>query len=260
MQFSTAKELRKVIRSGEWQKSTSGVITGYVQANLVILPMSLAFDFLLFCHRNPKPCPLLEATDPGDPMLRMTAPGADIRTDLPKYRIFEEGKLVKEVTDIRNFWKDDFMAFLLGCSYTFDELLLNAGIPLRHYERNEEPAVYITNIPCEKAGIFSGPLVVSMRSIPFQLVVRAVQITGRFPKAHGAPIHIGSPDRIGVKDLKAVDFGVVPEVRQDEVPVFWACGVTPQAVAIQSKVPFMITHVPGHMFVTDWPLDELSYH
>jgi uncharacterized protein YcsI (UPF0317 family) len=166
---------------------------------------------------------------------------------------------VKEVTDIQDLWKNDLVAFLLGCSYTFDELLIRGGIPLRHYERNEEPAVYITNIPCESAGVFSGPLVVSMRSIPWNLVTRAVQITSRFPKAHGAPVQVGSPHKIGIRDLKRVDYGVAPEIGEDESPVVWACGITPQAVAIQCKVPFMITHVPGHMFVTDWRVDEITY-
>lgn len=259
MVASTAKELREIIRSGGWQRSTSGGAPGYVQANLVIVPKALAYDFLLFCQRNPRPCPILEVTDPGNPIPHKIAVGADLRTDLPKYRVFEHGKLIMEVSDILELWKEDFVAFLLGCSYTFDEILCREGIPLRHYLEKREPGIYISNIPCEGAGILNGPLVVSMRPIPSHLVARAIQVTSRFPKAHGAPIHIGTPSKIGIRDLRAVDYGDVPEIGEDEIPVFWACGVTPQAVAIQSKIPFMITHSPGHMFVTDLHLHEVSF-
>jgi len=244
-------EVRAIIRRGEWTKPTSGMAQGFTQANLAILKKDIAFDFLLFCQRNPKPCPVLDVTEAGSPVPRLVALTADIRTDIPKYRIYRQGELVDEVTDILNYWEDDMVAFLIGCSFTFEHPLMNSGIPVRHIEENCNVAMYKTNIPCVQAGRFEGPVVVSMRPIPEKDIVRAVQITSRFPSVHGAPIHIGNPASIGIKDIDKPDFGDRVTIKAGEVPVFWACGVTPQAVAMQIKPELMITHAPGHMFITD---------
>ena len=244
-------ELRRLMRRGELSGLTSGMAPGRVQANLVILPREQAFDFLLFCQRNPKPCPLLEVVEVGSSEPRTMAPGADLRTDLPRYRVFEYGELVEEPTDIGHVWRDDMVSFLLGCSFTFESALVNAGIRIPHYETGANTAMFVTSIETEPAGIFSGPMVVSMRSIPQDKVVKAVQITSRYPAVHGAPVHIGNPEAIGVDDVHTPDLGDVAQVGEGDVPVFWACGVTPQAVAMSSKPPLMITHAPGHMFVTD---------
>lgn len=249
--FAQPQEVRALIRNGKWRRSTAGLCQGYVQANLVVLPKELAYDFLLFCQRNPKPCPLLEVTDTGSSEPRLTAPGADLRWDLPKYRIYRDGKLTAEVPDIVELWRDDLVAFLLGCSFTFEAALLQVGVPIRHLEEGRNVPMYITTIPCVPAGVFQGPLVVSMRPIPPQLVPKAVQVTSRFPAVHGAPIHVGDPEAIGIEDLSRPDFGDPVTIREGEIPVFWACGVTPQAVALEAKPPFMITHSPGHMFITD---------
>jgi len=248
---ATPPEVRALIREGKWRKPTAGLALGYVQVNLVILPRELAYDFLLFAQRNPKPCPVIEVTDSGSPGPKLTAPGADLRTDVPKYRIYRDGKLDREVTDLRDVWTSDLVAFLLGCSFTFEAGLLQAGIPVRHIEEGKNVPMFVTSIPCTPAGAFNGPLVVTMRPIPAPLVPRAVQISGRFPAVHGAPVHVGDPAALGIRDLGKPDFGDAVTIRPGEVPVFWACGVTPQAVAMQAKPPLMITHAPGHMFVTD---------
>ena len=244
-------EVRQLIRTGAWRGVTSGVAPGHVQANLAILPKDLAFDFLLFCQRNPKPCPLLEVIEAGSVEPVLTAPGADIRTDVPGYRIYAEGQFSAEVPSLVDHWNDDLVSFLLGCSFSFEQAMTDAGIELRHQTMGCNVPMYITNIPTTPAGSFSGPMVVSMRPIPREQVVRAVQVTSRFPATHGAPVHIGSPEAIGISDIDRPDFGDGVEVRPGEEPVFWACGVTPQAVALNSKPPLMITHAPGHMFITD---------
>ena len=246
------------MRKGELAKTTSGMAPGYVQANLAILPKDVAFDFLLFCQRNPKPCPLLEVVEAGLTEPKLSAPGADLRTDLPKYRVYQNGELAAEVKDVSEFWRDDLVSFLLGCSFTFEAALIRAGITLRHFERGTNVAMYITSLPTTPAGVFSGPMVVSMRPIPSEQVIRVVQITSRFPAVHGAPVHIGDPAAIGILDLSKPDMGDPNEIREDEVPVFWACGVTPQAVAMNSKPPLMITHSPGHMFITDMVDEDLA--
>jgi uncharacterized protein YcsI (UPF0317 family) len=244
-------EIRSLIRQNQLTCPTAGMANGYTQANLVILKKDLAFEFLLFCQRNPKPCPVLDVTEPGVPVPKFVAPTADLRTDLPKYRIYKHGELTDEVTDILNYWEDDMVAFLLGCSFTFEHALMNNGIPVRHIEEGRNVPMYQTNIPCVKAGRFEGPMVVSMRPIPEKDVVRAVQVTSRFPAVHGAPIHIGNPESIGIKDIENPDFGDRVTIHQGEVPVFWACGVTPQVIAMHVKPELMITHAPGHMFITD---------
>ncbi len=247
----TAQEIRESIRSGQWRGVTSGVAPGYVQANLAILPRDLAFDFLLFCQRNPKPCPVLEVIEAGRTEPVLTAPGADIRTDLPAYRVYRQGELVSEVDSLQDFWRDDLVSFLLGCSFSFETAMVDAGIPLRHQNLGRNVAMYITGIATTPGGVFSGPMVVSMRPVKREQIARAVQVTSRFPATHGAPIHVGDPTAIGIKDLDRPDFGDRVDVLPDEEPVFWACGVTPQAVALSCKPPLMFTHAPGKMFITD---------
>lgn len=251
-------EARHFIRENKLVKTTSGIANGYVQANLVVLKKSLAFDFLLFCQRNPKPCPILDVTEIGSPVPGLFAPDADIRTDIPKYRVYRHGKLVDKVTDIKSYWEDDMVAFLLGCSFTFEKALLNNGIPVRHIETGSVVPMYFTNIQCKKAGCFEGPMVVSMRPIPERDLVRAVQVTSRYPATHGAPVHIGKPESIGIEDIDKPDFGDPVPIKEGEVPVFWACGVTPQSAVMQVKPELVITHEPGHMFITDYPDEKLT--
>ena len=251
-------DVRQLIRSGNLVQPTSGIAPGYVQANLAILPRDLAFDFLLFCQRNPKPCPLLEVVEAGDVEPAQFAPGADLRTDVPLYRVYEYGEMTAEVEDISEFWRDDLVSFLLGCSFSFESALTRAGIPLRHIERETNVSMFITDIPATSAGVFNGPTVVSMRPIRQEQVVRAVQVTSRFPAVHGAPLHVGDPTAIGIDDIMQPDFGDPTEIRSGEVPVFWACGVTPQAAAMASRPPMMITHSPGYMFITDKKDEDLA--
>jgi uncharacterized protein YcsI (UPF0317 family) len=243
--------VRRAARSGELTTPTPGLALGFVQANLAVVPRDLAFDFLLFCQRNPRPCPLLDVTEPGSPEPRFVAPGADLRTDLPKYRVYRNGEMIEEPTDLRRWWRDDLVGFLLGCSFTFENALLQAGVPVRHLEQGRNVPMYRTNIPCRPAGVFRGPLVVSMRPLTPGQALTATRVCGRFPRAHGAPVHFGDPSAIGVRDLDKPDFGDPVEVKPGEVPVFWACGVTPQAVAMEARPPLLLTHSPGHMFVTD---------
>lgn len=251
LRHATGVDARRLARAGELTGQTSGMALGYVQANLVVVPRDLAFDFLLFCQRNPKPCPLLDVTEPGSAEPRLVAAGADLRTDLPRYRVYRDGQVVDEPTDVKQWWRDDLVAFLLGCSFTFESALLQAGVPLRHVERGCNVPMYRTNIACEAAGMFRGPLVVSMRPLTPAHTVTATRICSRFPRAHGGPVHFGDPSAIGIRDLARPDFGDPVDVLPGEVPVFWACGVTPQAVAMSVRPPFLITHSPGHMFVTD---------
>ncbi len=251
-------EIRDLIRKGSWDKPTPGLAMGYAQANVVILPHRYAFDFFLFCQRNPKPCPVLEVLEPGRYEINSFAPGADIRTDVPRYNVFRGGTLEGTSKDIREIWQDDFVTFFLGCSFTFEEALLRARIPVRHIEEGKNVPMYITGIPCRDGGIFRGPLIVTMRPLPNDKVPRAVQITSRYPFVHGAPVHIGNPERIGIADLSRPDFGDAVEVRGGEIPVFWACGVTPQAAVLNAKPDICITHTPGHMFISDILNEELA--
>jgi uncharacterized protein YcsI (UPF0317 family) len=237
-------------RTGEWDRPTPGICQEHVQTNLVILPRSDAFDFLLFCQRNPKPCPLIEVADTGDPEPKLTAAGADLRTDLPRYRVYRAGQLVEERTDIRKLWRDDLVAFLLGCSFSFEYALLKAGVPLRHIEMGANVPMYRTSIRCTAAGKFAGPLVVSMRPIPARLVSLAVTVTAQVPEVHGTPVHVGAPDALGIADINRPDWGDALDIGPDELPVFWACGVTPQAIALEASPELMITHAPGHMLIT----------
>jgi uncharacterized protein YcsI (UPF0317 family) len=252
------REIRADIRAGYISGVTTGLGAGYVQANLAALPRDQAYDFLLFCQRNSRPCPLLEVTDVGAVEPVGVAPGADLRTDIPRYRIYRDGVLVDETADATEYWRDDLVAFLLGCSFTFEWALLEAGVPLRHIEQDRNVAMWRTSIPCRPAGVFHGQMVVSMRPIPASLLSRAVTASARFPGAHGAPIHIGDPAAIGIRDLEQPDWGDRQKFEPGDVPVFWACGVTSQAAALASKPPFMITHSPGHMFLTDMPNSVLA--
>jgi len=244
-------ELRAAVRAGELTGPTAGLAPGFTQANLVALPEADAFDFLRFCVANPKPCPVLDVSDPGSPEPARMAPGADLRTDLPRYRLYRDGDLADETADVLDHWRDDLVAFLIGCSFTFERALFAEGLPIRHVEQGVNVPMYRTSVDCTPAGRFSGPLVVSMRPMTPAQAIRATQITSRYTPVHGAPVHVGSPEAIGIDDLGAPDYGDPVEVRDGELPVFWACGVTPQAVAAASRPELMITHAPGHMFVTD---------
>jgi uncharacterized protein YcsI (UPF0317 family) len=215
------------------------------------LPEEYAFDFLKFCVRNPKPCPVLEVTEAGSPEPPVTAPGADLRTDVPRYRVYENGELVEEPTDIVHRWQDDLVGFLLGCSFTFETALIGAGLRIAHVEQGRNVPMYVTNRDCVPSGPFAGPMVVSMRPYRPEEVPLAVSVTGRYPAMHGAPVHVGYPEALGIRDLDEPEFGEPVELERGQMPVFWACGVTPQAVVMQAKPPLVITHSPGHMFVTD---------
>jgi uncharacterized protein YcsI (UPF0317 family) len=258
IQRLTPREIRALIRKGKWDKPTAGLAMGYAQANLVILPQKYAFDFLLFCQRNPKPCPLLEVLEPREFRMKFLSSDADIRTDIPRYNIFQKGRLHKTVKGIRSFWKEDFVSFLLGCSFSFEEAMLRSKIPVRHIEEDKNVPMFISSILCKPAGVFHGPMVVTMRPIPSDKVTRAVQITSRYAWVHGAPIHIGDPSKIGIKDLRKPDFGDPVTIKKGEVPVFWACGVTPQAVVMKAKPDLCITHAPGYMFISDLLNEELA--
>lgn len=243
--------LRAAAARGEFRGQTSGLCPGYAQANLVVLPAKYAYDFLLFAQRNPQACPLLEVTDTGARRLRKIAPGADIAKEIPEYRIYENGILVSETDDVSGIWREDFVSFLIGCSFSFEEDLLEAGIPVRNIEEGKNVPMYLTDIPCEPAGIFHGNLVVSMRPMSGRDAVRAACVTAGMPRVHGAPVRIGEPEKIGIRDLSKPDFGEAVTVRPGEVPVFWACGVTPQAAVMASKPEIAVTHAPGHMLITD---------
>ncbi|HEV7433873.1 MAG TPA: putative hydro-lyase [Pseudorhizobium sp.] len=249
--YSTAAELRRACRSGQFAEPTSGLAEGYQQGNLVILPAVLAGDFLRYCVRNPKPAPILGISEAGDPRLPSLGDDLDIRFDAPRYRIFKEGQAVDTVSDIGALWREDFVTFVLGCSFTFETALLRADIPVRHIEAGRNVAMYETNIETVPSGPFSGPLVVSMRSFTPQDAIRAIILSSHLPQAHGAPVHIGDPAQIGICDLARPDFGDAPVIRPGDVPVFWACGVTPQTAIRHARPEIAITHAPGHMLVTD---------
>lgn len=246
-----AQRVRQLIRQGLWQGHTSGLADEHVQGNVVILPEALAGDFLLYCQRNPKPCPLLAVSEPGQAMLPTLGADIDICSDLPRYRVWRHGEVVAEPTDISSLWRDDLVTFVLGCSFSFEQALMDAGLPLRHVEHGKNVAMYRSNIATQPAGVFSGPMVVSMRPMKAADAIRAVQITSRFPNVHGAPVHVGDPALIGIADLQAPDYGDAVAVMDDELPVFWACGVTPQAALVQARPEFCITHAPGAMLITD---------
>ncbi len=248
--LSDPSQARALIRDGGWDSPTAKLAPGYAQANLAILPAEFAADFARFCALNPRSCPVLEQLAPGEYRPRM-APQADLRTDLPRYRVFRDGQLNAELSDITDLWRLDLTAFLIGCSFTFDWALIAAGLPVRHQQLGCNVPMYRTNRPTLGVGRFQGPLVVSMRPLPADQVDLAAEISGRYTTMHGAPVHAGEPLELGITDLARPDYGDPVPVEAGEVPVFWACGVTPQAVALEARLPLMITHAPGHMFITD---------
>jgi uncharacterized protein YcsI (UPF0317 family) len=254
----TGHDARLMIRNGDLRGPSSGLAPGYVQGNLAILPNALATDFLRFCQLNPKPCPLLAASAPGDPRLPTLAADLDIRTDIARYRVWRNGEIVDEPTDIKRWWRDDLVAFVIGCSFSFEEALSDNGIELRHITCDCTVPMFRTTVETTPAGPFHGPLVVSMRPMKPADAIRAIQVTTRFPTVHGAPVHIGKPELIGIKDIGKPDYGDPVPVRDDEIPVFWACGVTPQSVVATVKPDFCITHYPGSMLVTDRKNVELA--
>jgi uncharacterized protein YcsI (UPF0317 family) len=247
-----ARRFRMQVRAGEHDGHTAGRAPGIVQGNVVVLPADDAGDFLRLCQRNPKPCPLLAVSEPGDPALPQLGEDIDIRTDVPQYRVFEHGEPVRDLIDIRDLWRDDLVAF------SFEEPLIQAGVRLHYLEEGREVAMYRTSIPTRPAGRFHGPMVVSMRSLTPKDAIRAIQITSRFPQVHGAPVHFGDPQAIGIDDLERPDYGEYAPFPADEVPMFWACGVTPQAVVQKARPGLCITHKPGHMLVTDLLNAELA--
>lgn len=252
-------QLRHLIRKGEYTGNTSGLAAGYTQANLVILPKDLAYDFLLFTQRNPKPCPVLEVSDAGSKKLTEMATDVDIANDFPKYRIYRHGELAEEVTSIDDYWREDLVSFIIGCSFSFESELLAAGIEVRNITEGVNVPMYDTNIPLKSAGKFHGNMVVSMRPIPEEQVVEAVRVTNSMPKVHGAPVQIGNPEHIGITNINHPNYGDAVTIKDGEIPVFWPCGVTPQNVIMQTKPDFVITHAPGHMLVTDIKNTALKY-
>ncbi len=251
-------EVRAAIARGEITGHTASLCPGYAQANLVILPKEWAFDFLLFGLRNKQACPILEVLDPGEFRTKILAQGADVRDTLPRYRLWRDGELVEEPTDIKHLWRDDLVSFFLGCSFSFDDALKAAGLPVRHQEMGRNVPMYRTRVPAAPAGRLHGPLVVSMRPMPAELVPKARQVSAAFGQAHGEPVHAGDPAEIGIADLDQPDYGEAVRLEPGEVPVFWACGVTPQAAVAASKVDMAITHAPGHMFISDVKADQLA--
>lgn len=243
--------VRQAIREGAWTRHTAGLARGKLQCNLAILPASYALDFLTFCQRNPKPCPVVGISDRGDPMMPTLGHDIDIRTDVPQYRVFRDGVLTGEQTDIRDLWRDDLVSVALGCSFTFENALVAAGIPVRHIERDTTVPMYSSNIRLTPAGPFSGTMVITMRPIPRPFVDDAIRISAQFPQAHGAPVAIGDPEALGIADLQEPDWGEPVPVADDEVPVYWACGVTPQNVLRAAGLPLCITHSPGCMLIAD---------
>jgi uncharacterized protein YcsI (UPF0317 family) len=254
-----ARAVRMAIREGRWRGTTHGLARGHVHANLAILPADMALDFARFCQRNPRPCPVLDITDTGDPELARIAPGSDVRCDLSGYAVYRDGVLVEEPGDIRHLWRDDLVAFAMGCSLSFDEVLLENGLEVGHLKRpGGRISVYVSGLQCVPAGPFRGPMVVSLRPIPRDQVERVAAVTARYPQTHGGPVHVGDPAAIGIDDVSKVDWCTPPEIGPDDVPMFWGCGVTPQAVAMAAKLPFMITHRTGHMFMTDLRIRDLG--
>ncbi len=253
-----SRAVRQRIRRGELTGHTSGLAAGHVQGNVAILPQALAADFLRFCQLNPKPCPVLAVGAPGDPSLPTLGADIDMRSDVPRYRVFRDGALVEEPTDIRHLWREDLVSFILGCSFSFEWALLEDGLTMHHMAQGRNVPMYRTSVPTAPAGPFHGPLVVSMRSFKPADAIRAIQITSRFPGVHGAPVHVGLPGSIGIRDLGKPDWGDAVDVPADELPLFWACGVTPQAVVAEAKPAFCITHAPGSMLVTDLRNSQLA--
>jgi uncharacterized protein YcsI (UPF0317 family) len=249
--FATGVAVRQACRTAAWSSATAGMAPGYVQANLVILPREFSGDFSRFCLLNRRPCPILAVGEPGSPRLPSLGADLDVRTDLPRYRIWRDGVLTDEPVSLTELWRNDLVAFAIGCSFSFEEALLAAGLPLRYVELGRNVPMYRTSMACVPAGPFCGSTVVSMRPFRPADAIRAIQITSRFPDAHGAPVHFGDPAAIGIADLGNPDFGECTPIEPGEVPLFWACGVTPQVTLQAARLPFVVTHAPGAMLVTD---------
>ncbi len=260
LEHAAPSRVRAAIRDGRWTANTKRLALGFHQANVTILPERHAFDFMRFCQRNPRPLPLLDVTEPGDPAPPLAAPGADIRVDIPAYCVYREGKLVERVRDLRAHWRNDHVAFLTGCNLSMDQVLIDAGIPFPHLVREDAfPAQYRSTLACRPAGAFFGPVVVSYRPVPAAMLLRVIELTARFPLSHGGPVHVGDPAAIGVADLRAVEWGKPPDEEPGTIPAFWACGITAQAAALAARIPEMITHAPGHLFVTDLPVSDRTF-
>jgi uncharacterized protein YcsI (UPF0317 family) len=253
IETAAPSKLRAIFRSGAYRGTTANMANGHTQGNLAVLPASHALDFARFCQRNPKPCPLVGVSDTGDPMMRTLGEDIDIRTDIPSYNIYRDGVFESSVSDVSEFWAEDSVAFVLGCSFSFEEALMQARIPMRHMEINRTVPMYKTSIDLVPAGAFGGGMVVSMRPMSMEQAIQASAITARFPHTHGMPVHIGDPAAIGIKDLDMPDWGEPTEFRAGEVPVFWACGVTPQNAIQEAGLPIVVTHTPGSMLITDIP-------
>ena len=254
-----ARQLRGRTRRGEHDGLTTGLAPGMVQLNLAILPQDWAEDFQRFCELNPKPCPLVSMTDPGNPVFPSAiGEGIDVRTDAPRYLVFRNGVLADEITDLGDIWQDDFVAFGMGCSYSFEEALVAGGLSLRHIEQGTKVPLYISNLETTPAGPFKGPTILSMRPFLPDDAIRAIEITARYPRVHGPPVHFGNPKMIGIDDIMQPYSGVSPVIHENEEPVFWACGVTPQVIVEHAKPPICITHKPGHMLITDRLNTELA--
>ena len=255
---SQPAELRRLIRAGTFNSQTSGQTPGYAQGNIAILTKDYAEEFLRFCLANPKPCPILGMSEPGDPRLPRLGANLDIRTDISRYCVFRDGEAAGETDDLMALWRDDFVTFVLGCSFSFEQALIEAGLKVRHIEQGRNVPMYRTNIATTAAGRFGGPMVVSMRPFVAADAIRAIQTTTRFPNVHGAPVHFGDPAAIGIKNIAQPDYGDAVDIRDGEIPVFWACGVTPQSAIRTAKPPISITHKPGCMLVTDLRNAELA--
>lgn len=253
LQLSAARDARHQIRAG-FDKPTANMAAGMTQVNMISVPREWAYDFLLYAHRNPQSCPVLDVLEEGVYRTKLAA-DSDIRTDFPRYRIWKDGEMVEELRDASEVYNahPDLVTFLIGCSFSFEAALQEAGIEVRHIHDQTNVPMYLSNIECLPAGRISGNMVVSMRPIPAHQIADAVKITARMPSVHGAPVHIGHPESLGISDIEKPDFGEASRIEADEIPVFWACGVTPQAAVINSKIPFAISHAPGHMFITDIP-------
>ncbi len=254
-----ARRLRAKIRTGEHDGLTTGLAPGMVQLNLAILPKAWADDFQRFCELNPKPCPLVSMTEAGNSIFPDDIGGGlDVCTDAPRYLVFRDGALADEVTDLTELWQDDFVAFGMGCSYSFEEALVEGGLSLRHIEQGTKVPLYVSNIETEPAGPFRGPTILSMRPFLPEDAIRAIEVTAKYPRVHGTPLHFGNPEMVGIDDIASPYSGSPPVMQENEVPVFWACGVTPQIIVEHAKPPICITHKPGHMLITDRLNTELA--
>lgn len=251
--MSDPADARRVIRTGAFTGNTASIAPGYTQGNFAILPTGLALDFMRYCQRNPKPCPIVGVSETGDPSLPTLGRDIDIRSDIPSYNVYRNGELDETVTDIRDLWRDDFVAFIIGCSYSFEQALVEGGVPLRHWDEGLTVPMWRTSIETDQAGPFGGGMVVSMPPMTARHAIRAVEITSRFPHTHGSPVHLEDPVQIGIDDISKPHWGDVVRVEEDEIPVFWACGVTPQNAIRMAKPEICITHKPGYMLVTDLP-------